>query len=140
MWFNAVRCIVTLTLSLLTAPRAADAQRLAQVPRIGWLALRAPAVSAQLDRFRDALNELGYLEGQTMTLEIRFAEQVGQYPDLVAELVHLPVDVLVSEDTGALGAVKQATNTVPVVMAGVGDPVASGLVASLAAQEGTSPG
>ena len=106
MWFNAVGCIVTLILSLLTAPCAAEAQRLAQVPRIGWLSLRAPAVAAQLDRFRDALRERGYLEGQTIAFEIRFADKVDQYPDLVAELVHLPVDVLVSEDTGALGAVK----------------------------------
>jgi hypothetical protein len=78
MWYSAVGCIVTLILSLLMAPRAAHAQRPAHVPRIGYLDGRsADNTPSLLDAFRQALRELGYVEGQHITIAYRYAEEGG---------------------------------------------------------------
>jgi putative tryptophan/tyrosine transport system substrate-binding protein len=142
MGYSAVGGIVTLTLSLLVAPLAAEAQPPTHVHRIGVLAGgttsgRDPYVEA----FLEGMRALGYVEGQNLVLEYRGAE--GQYerlPDLAAELVRLQVDVLLVVITPAALAAKQATTTIPIVMAGVGDPVGSGLVASLSRPAGNVTG
>src|SRR5262245_28954930 len=112
MWCNAVGCIVTLTLSLLAAPLAAHGQPAGKLPRIGVLAAGPPPgePGRGAQRFRQALRDLGYVEGQTMALEIRWAEnQPERYPDLAADLVRLPVDIIVAGDTAAALAAKHAT-------------------------------
>jgi putative ABC transport system substrate-binding protein len=86
-----------------------------------------------LETFRQGLGALGYVDGQTIGIEYRFAE--GQYerpPALPAELVHLPVDVIVAPSSLSTRAAQQATTTIPIVMRTSGDAVAAGLVASLA--------
>jgi putative ABC transport system substrate-binding protein len=143
MWLRTVGCIVTLTLSLLAAPLAADAQPAGKMPRIGVL---RPGVSPGepgrgADRFFQALRDLGYIEGQTIALEVRWAEnQPERLPDLATELVRLPVDIIVAGDTAGALAAKHATSTIPIVMAVSFDPVRDGLVASLARPGGNITG
>jgi putative tryptophan/tyrosine transport system substrate-binding protein len=97
MWCRAVGCLVTLTLSLLAAPLVAEAQPLANVPRIGWLGGTSPAVNPTvLEAFRHGLREHSWIEGQNLVIEYRWAEgRFERLPDLAAELVRLPVDVIV---------------------------------------------
>jgi ABC-type uncharacterized transport system substrate-binding protein len=142
MWCSAVGGIVTLILSLLMAPLTSQAQPAAHVPRLGLLIPSAvSAVASRLEAFRHGLRDLGYVEGRTITLEYRFADgQADRLPALVAELVRLPVDVLVADGTVALRAAQHATTTIPIVMAVSGDPVGAGLVASLARPGGNITG
>jgi putative tryptophan/tyrosine transport system substrate-binding protein len=142
MWFNAVRCIMALTLSLLAAPLAATAQPPARVPRLGLLIPgSASAFASRLEAFRQGLHDLGYLEGQNIAIAYRFADgKADRFPALAAELVHLQVDILVTDGTPAIRAAKQATTTIPIVMAASGDPVGAGLVASLARPGGNITG
>jgi len=123
-----------LAAGLLAAPLTAEAQAPAKVPRVGYVFSRAPSEAHRLwDAARQGLRELGYVEGQNIALEVRWAE--GRYerlPELVAEMVRFNVDVLVVASTPGALAVKNATRTIPVVMVAVSDPVGSGLVASLA--------
>jgi putative ABC transport system substrate-binding protein len=124
---------VTLTLALLTAPLATDAQP-AKVPRVGYV-FGVPSAESRhlLEAFRRGL--------RNVALEGRWAEgQSYRLPELVAELVRLPVDVLVVESGLAGLAAKKATQTIPIVMATVGDPVGSGLVASLGRPGGNITG
>jgi putative ABC transport system substrate-binding protein len=126
-----------LTGSLLTAPLAAEAQQPGRTPRIGVLANRSPL----WDAFRDGLRELGYVEGQTVALEYRWAEGNDQrLPGMAAELVKLKVDVIMTWGTPAALAAKNATRTIPIVMAASGDPVGTGLIASLARPGGNVTG
>ena len=126
--------------SLLAAPLVAEAQRKGKVYRIGFL-IYGPGPSAEVDAFRQELRVLGYIEGQNVTIEYRFARgQVGRMPELAAELVRFPVDVFVVDTTPALQAVRQVTRTMPIVMAGFGDPVAEGFVASLTRPGGNITG
>ena len=137
MWLSAVGVFVTLTFVLLAAPPAAPAQQ--PVKRIGYLAqiTRAPLVEA----FRQGLRELGYHEGQNLTIEFRDAAgQPERLPVLAAELVQLHVDVIVTFPTNAARAAKQATTSIPIVMAAADDPVRTGLVASLARPGGNITG
>ena len=105
MWCKAVGGIVTLTLSLLAVLLTAQAQPVAKIPRIGVLSAGFPpsktdVPAAGLDAFRQGLRDLGYVEGQTLVIEYRWAEgQAERFPDLVAELVGLPVDIIVSGTT-----------------------------------------
>jgi putative ABC transport system substrate-binding protein len=140
MWCRAVGCIMMLTLSLLAAPLAAQAQRPGHVPVIGMLTPQ-PAPQPAFEAFRHGLRALGYLEGQTILLEYRFADgRFDQLPALATELVQRPVDVLVTDGTPAALAAKHVTQTLPIVMATGVSPVERGLVDSLARPEGTSPG
>jgi putative ABC transport system substrate-binding protein len=119
---------------LLAAPLAAEAQQTGKVPRVGWLS-PGSATSDQtfLASFRDALRELGLVVGQNIVIESRWAEgRFERLPDLAADLVRLKVDVIITVVTQASLAAKRATRTLPIVMVGVGDPLGSGLVASLA--------
>src|SRR6266446_5495927 len=136
--------IITCTLGCLcVAPLAPEAQSLAHVYRIGWLS----GTSLERDRnvyvaaFLEGMRALGYVEGQHLVLEYRAAEgQYERFPALAAELVRLRVDVLLAVITPAALALKNATTTIPIVMVSVGDPVGSGLVASLARPGGNVTG
>ena len=134
MGCSALRCIVILILSLLVAPRATTAQPPAKGPRIGILKSGVGGSTGLADAFRQGLRQRGYVEGQTIHLAWRYAEgQVERLPALAAELVRLPVDVLVATGgTPVALAAQRATTTIPIVMTNVGDPVETGLVASLA--------
>jgi putative ABC transport system substrate-binding protein len=133
---------IALMLALLAVPLAAGAQPLGKVHRIGFLGNSTPALEANLvGPFREGVRDLGYLEGQNLLIDYRWAE--GKYerlPALVAELLAQHVEVIVTAGTPASHAVKKATTSVPLVMIGVGDPVASGLVPSLARLGGNITG
>jgi len=129
-----------LTLSLLTVPLVAQAQPAGKMPRIGILAPGTPPRQS-VEAFRQGLHALGYVEGQTIALEIRWDEgQPEQWPELAAELVARHVDVLVAGSGGAARAAKRATTTIPIVMLVGVDPVEQGLVASLARPGGNITG
>jgi putative tryptophan/tyrosine transport system substrate-binding protein len=121
---------------------SAEAQQPTKIPRIGYLqAPPASAVATRTDAFRQGLRELGYVEGKTIVIESRFAEgKTDRVPDLVAELLRLKVDVIVTGGSFATGAAKQATSTIPVVMTQDSDPVGNGYVASLARPGGNVTG
>jgi putative ABC transport system substrate-binding protein len=127
---------------LLAAPLAAEAQPAGKVTRIGMLEPTSMALNAaNLDAFRQGLRELGYVEGKNFVVEYRSADGRGErFPDLAAELVRLKVDVILTRGTPAVIAAKNATRTIPVVMAASGDPVLSGVVASLARPGGNVTG
>src|SRR5262245_21926670 len=129
-WCSAVGFIVTLTLSVLAAPLTVTAQQAAKVPRLGLLLPGSSAAFApRLHAFQQGLHDLGYVEGQHITMEYRFADGTAdRLPVLAAELVQLKVDILVVDGTVAIRAAKHATTTIPIVMAGSGDPVGEGLV------------
>jgi putative ABC transport system substrate-binding protein len=133
--------LVTLTLAILVAPLAAVAQPSTHVHRIGMLVGPAPGGDPYVGAFLEGMRALGYVEGQNLVLEYRGAEgQFERFPALAAELVRLQVDVLLVGPTAAALAAKDATTMIPIVMAGVGDPVGSGLVASLARPGGNVTG
>jgi putative ABC transport system substrate-binding protein len=128
----------TLAGGLLAAPLAAEGQQAGKVARIGRLELSSAGTD---EAFRQGLRELGYVEGQNVVLEYRFAEgKAERLPDLAAELVSLKVDIIVAGGTPAPLAAKHATSTIPIVMAAAGDPVRTGLVASLAKPGGNVTG
>ena len=134
--------ISTLAGGLLAVPLTAEAQAPAKVPRIGFLSSRSLADSTHLlESLRQGLRELGYVEGQNIAIESRFAEERPErLPALAAELVRLKVDVIVTAAPAAPEAAQRATNTIPIVFAVVGDPVAVGLVASVARPGGNITG
>ncbi len=113
--------------------RIAAAQPAAKAPRVGFLnAGSRPNAKANADAFRDGLREVGWIDGQNVIIEWRFAEgKAERLPELAAQLVRLPVAVIVTGTTPVIQTVKEATSTIPIVMAVVADPVASGFVASL---------
>ena len=119
-----------------------NAQQPTKIPRIGYLAPRdAASESTRSEAIRLALRELGYIEGQNVAIEYRYAGgKLDRLPELAVELVRRKVDIiLVSGDRGTLAA-KNATKTIPIVMTGAGlDPVEAGLIESLARPGGTSP-
>jgi putative tryptophan/tyrosine transport system substrate-binding protein len=143
MRLQTVGGLVTLTLSLLAMVLGAMAQPTAKVPRIGRLNANSPPAGPDplLEAFRQGLHDLGYDEGQNILIESRYAEgQEDRLPALAAELVRLPVDVLVAAGTNAIQAAQHATTTIPIVMAVAVDPVAQGFVASLARPGGNITG
>jgi putative tryptophan/tyrosine transport system substrate-binding protein len=143
MWYRTVGCIVTLILSLLVVPRATEAQPPTKVYRVGRLiAAFSPAQpSPILAAFEQTLHDLGYVEGRNVILEYRYAEgSEERLRDQAAELVQLPVDVIVAQGAAAIRAAQQATRTIPIVMAATSDPVGLGFVASLAQPGGNITG
>ncbi len=134
--------IATVVLGLLGAAVTADAQQAGKVGRIGFLGNSTAALEADLvGPFREGLRDLGYVEGRNIVIEYRWAEgKYARFPALITELLALRVDVIVTAGTPASLAVKKATTTTPLVMVAVGDPVATGLVASLARPGGNSTG
>jgi putative ABC transport system substrate-binding protein len=133
---------VVLTLSLTLAPLAAEAQQAGKIDRIGYLTPSSAGDTPHLrEAFRQGLRDLGYVEGRNVVIEYRSAEgKVERLPALAAELVALKVDVILAPSTPAALAAKQATKTIPIVFTSVADPVASGLVTSLARPGGNVTG
>ena len=131
---------VALALSLTLAPLAGEAQQTVQVPRIGFLR-SGPPPPAFVEGFQQGLRELGYVEGQNITIEHRFADRgTAQLDELCSELLRLKVNVILASATPAAVAAKNLTRTVPIVFAGVLDPVDSGIVSSLARPGGNITG
>jgi putative ABC transport system substrate-binding protein len=120
----------------------AGAQQPKHVPRIGFLGNSTAALEANLIApFRDGLRALGYIEGQNIIIEYRWAEgKYERFPELIGELVGLKVEILVAAGTPAAVAVKKAAPTIPLVMIAVGDPIGTGLIASLAQPGGNITG
>jgi len=137
------REFIILLASATACPLAAHAQQQAgKVPRIGFLSLTSPSDRPHLlDAFRKRLRELGWVEGQSIVIDYRYADgRVDRLPDLAAELVRLKVDLIVSWGTQGVTAARNASRTIPVVMIAVRDPVGVGLVASLARPGGNVTG
>ena len=134
--------IALLVLGILVTPLAAKAQPTVKVYRIGYLALNAPP-NPFYEAFREGLHDLGYVDGQNILLESRWAEgRPERLPVLAADLVRLKVDLIVTAAVAATAAAKQATATkpIPIVMVNVFRPVEQGLVASLARPGGNITG
>ena len=131
-----------LVVLLLASGQIAEAQQARKVPRIGYVfATTSTETSDIVKSIREGFHDLGYVEGQSVTLEIRWAEgKVERLPAIVDQLVHAKVDVLVVATTPGALAARNGTNTIPVVIVAVGDPVGSGLVASLARPGGNLTG
>ena len=129
-------------LSLLGCVGMAAAQQAKKVPRIGFLGSVSPStISARVEAFRQGLHELGYMEGKNIVIEYRYAEgKPDRLPALAAELVRLKVGVIVTAGPPSTRSAKQATATIPIVMAFDDDPVGSGFVASLARPGGNVTG
>jgi putative ABC transport system substrate-binding protein len=129
------------TILLITVPFA-EAQQAAKFPRIGMLVNGTPfSHKFYVDEFQQGLRDLGYAQGQNVFFEIRYAEgKLDRLPELARELVQMNVEVIFTNATPGTVAAKQATNTIPIVFTGVGDPVAAGLVKSFAKPGGNLTG
>jgi putative ABC transport system substrate-binding protein len=126
---------------LLAAPLATEAQQAGKVYRIGILTLSVASSALIFEGFREGLREHGYVEGRNIALEFRFAQgSPDRLPTMAAELVHIKVDVIITESVLAARAVKRATETIPIVTAIHGDPVGAGLVANLTRPGGNVTG
>jgi putative ABC transport system substrate-binding protein len=141
---KATAFTVLLALTILTAPLVADAQQLRKVYRIGILAGSSQALNWQpiKEAFQQGLRELGYVEGQNVSMEYRYTEgNVALLPELAADLVRRNVDIIVVGGYAMALAAKQATTTIPIVMTGSPiDPVEAGLIESLARPGGNITG
>jgi putative tryptophan/tyrosine transport system substrate-binding protein len=139
-------CLLLLALGAVCAPLATAAPSGERVSRIGFLAFGSPPPAPvppafPLTVFRQGLRELGYIDGHTVILEERWAAgELARLPALAAELVQLPVDVIVASGASAVRAAMGATRSIPIVIAGAADPVAEGLVSSLARPGGNVTG
>ena len=124
------------------APLAAEAQAPSKIPLVGVLAPGMPTTYvARIEAFRQALRDLGWVEGQTIAFEYRYAEEkFERLPDLAAELVRLNVNLIVTTSAPGAEAAKRATAVIPIVFASHGDPVGTGHVASLARPGGNITG
>ena len=142
MRLKTVRLVVMLALIILTAPLIAEAQQPKNVPRVGLLIRNSRASeSTRIEAFHRGLQALGYVEGQNIIIEYRFADgNLEQLPQFAAELVRLNVAVIVTAGTPPTRAAQQATKTIPIVMTVVGDPLEGGFVASLAQPGGNITG
>jgi putative tryptophan/tyrosine transport system substrate-binding protein len=121
-------------------PLAARAQPSGRPARVGILTHGGELANPLFDTFRQEMRRLGYVEGRTLVLEFRSAAGADRLPELAAELVHLPVDVIVVEGTPAARAAKQATSSIPIIMGVVAEPVETGLVTNLARPDGNITG
>jgi ABC-type uncharacterized transport system substrate-binding protein len=138
----AVPSIVAAVGMLLAVGTIAEAQQPKKIPRIGFLAAAShSAVATRIEAFRRGLRDLGYVEGKNIVIEYRYAEvKLERLSALAAELVRLNVDVFLTAGPRATRAAKQATGTIPIVMAFDSDPVRNGFVASLARPGGNITG
>jgi putative ABC transport system substrate-binding protein len=132
---------ILLIVAVVIVAALAQAQQPTKIPRIGFLAATPSGSSDRTETFRQGLRELGYVEGKNIIIEYRRAEgQFERLPDLAAELVHLKVDVIVASGAASTRRAKEATATIPIVMASDNDPVGSGFVASLGRPGGNITG
>ena len=136
------KLLISLGASALAAPLAAFAQQRGKVWRIGFLgAASASSFAGRVEALRAGLRDLGYVEGKNLVIEFRWAEgKYERFPELAADLVRLKVDVIVTHGNPGIIAAKNATSTLPIVMAASADPVALGFVASLARPGGNVTG
>jgi putative ABC transport system substrate-binding protein len=136
------RAFLAASIAATASPFVAAAQPPTKTWRIGYLGPVSPSAGARLlESFRQGLRELGYVEGQNISIDYRWAEgRPDRLPALAVELTQLKVDVIVAYSNAAVGALQKATRTVPIVFATVGDPVASGFAASLARPGGNITG
>ena len=119
----------------------AHAQQPKKVPRIGFLLASSAGVDSRVEAFRQGFRELGYIEGKNIAIEWRYAEgKEDRVPKLAAELVQMNVEIIVTDGTNVTRAAKNATKTIPIVMASDADPVGNGFVASLARPGGNVTG
>src|SRR5215467_5079236 len=134
--------IATVGGSIFAGPLGAAVQPPTKTWRIGYLGPVSPSAGARLlESFRQGLRELGYVEGQNISIDYRWAEgQPDRFPTLAAELTQLRVDVMVTYNNPAVAALQQATRTIPIVAANMGDPVGSGFVTSFARPGGNITG
>ena len=139
---NRRKLLVALGAGALAAPLTSFAQQKGKVWRIGFLhAASASGIAGRVEALRTGLRDLGYVEGKNLVIEFRWAEEkYDRLPELAAELVRLKVDIIVTQGTPGILAAKSATTTIPIVMASSGDPVALGLIASLARPGGNVTG
>jgi len=130
---KALGPLAVLALHVLSTPLGVAAQEPAKMPRIGVLEGGDPSTSESLDKvFQDKLRRLGYVEGQNIAIERRWAgRRLDRLPALAAELVRLQVAVIVAAEEPVIRAAKQTTSTIPIVMSSVEDPVGAGFVTSL---------
>ena len=139
MRLSAVGLIVTFGIGLLLPPLGVAAPQPVKVHRIGVLTFSSQAVA--IEELRQGLHELGYVEGRNLTLEVRSAEgKEERLADLAAELVRLPVDLIVAHTTAGVLAARRATTTLPIVAAVMTDPVEAGIAESLAHPGGNITG
>jgi putative ABC transport system substrate-binding protein len=136
------RAFISLLSGAAAWPLAVRAQQAQRVPHIGVLLPGTrSSFAVRVEALRQGLQQLGYVEGRTIALEWRFAdENFDRLPDLASDLVALPVDIIVANGTPATRAAKGATSLIPIVMVSVSDPVSTGLVASLARPGGNVTG
>jgi putative tryptophan/tyrosine transport system substrate-binding protein len=133
--------VAALALALFAAPFAVEAQQTRKVPRVGVLGGQSPELSPPILALRQGLSELGYVEGQNIAIEWRWAHGKNErYPELAAELVKLKVDIIVAATTDGALAAQRATRAIPIVMGFVSDPVAHGLIANLGLPGGNITG
>src|SRR5262245_4456353 len=132
----------TLGAGLLAAPLTSEARQTVRRYLIGYLSSGSPSSAPHLiPAFKQGLRELGWVEGQNIVIEYRFAEgRFARLPDLAAELIQLEADVIVAVATPTAEALKKASSTVPIVGITLGDPVRLGLIASLAHPGGNVTG
>ena len=132
--------LISLLFAVVATSPAAQAQQASKIPRLGILSPRSSS-SPVVDGVRAGLQELGYVEGQNIQIEYRWADEAfDRLAGLATELVRLDVDVIVTDVTQASLAAKRATTTIPIVMMGVANPVGVGLVTSLAHPGGNVTG
>src|SRR5258705_2595463 len=134
--------VFALSAMLFALCSSAQAQQPGKVPRIGFLESSTPSDSAlRLEAFLQEMRKLGWMEGKNIAIEYRYAEgKRDRFPELLADLVRLKVDLIVVEGTGLALAAKSATTTIPIVVTTFGDPVGAGLVVSLARPGGNITG
>src|SRR5205809_5401748 len=138
MWLGTL----ALALILCAAMLAAEAQHSAKIWRIGLLSSASPSAGEdRLLAFKHGLRDLGYVEGQNLTIEYRWADgRNDRLPTLAADLVRLKVDLIVTQGTPATVEARKASTTIPVVFAVAGDPVGAGLIGSLTRPGGNVTG
>jgi putative ABC transport system substrate-binding protein len=145
LWWHTIGCLSTLVFGILVTPLALEAQSSGHIPVVGMLRLGDTSLDSDpksgFNAFRQGLRDLGYVEGQTIRLELRYATwQWDRLPSLAAELVQLQPDVIVVHTTPGALAAKQATSTIPIVVAVSEALVAEGIVTSLARPGGNITG
>jgi putative tryptophan/tyrosine transport system substrate-binding protein len=135
------RFLLTSLAGALAVPLAVEAQQAGKVARVGWMSLATPAAPAlNFDVFRQAMRDLGYVEGKNLVLEPRYTGGKNELlPDLIADLERVGVDVIVAGPFAALRVARQTTSRIPIVMTPSADPVVAGIVQSLARPGGTLP-
>lgn len=136
-----MRCVSVVVVLLLVVPLAAAGQQTQKVPRIGFISTSTTSVSSPfLAALRQGLSDLGYVEGKSIVIEYRFARHRDELPAMAADLVKLPVNVMVGGGSEGIRAAKNATSTIPIVMTNSGDALTEGFVASLSRPGGNITG